>query len=411
MAQTAIADERRCPAGYSLRTAADPERFHDQLREGDGSPVWDEEAGGWLVFNFDLCAQVQKDETIFANAYAFADETIHRIKGGGANLSLSQDSEHDKLRRFHLKLLSPSNVERYRIGHVTPVINATLDRLVGRETIDATADIADRIPPRVISSMLGIPYADDVAMQRLLDLNHELVRLIESGYQEPSRRERALAASAELNEVLRPYVVHRRDEPADDLISRVWREAADFGVDLDVEAALGLCRELYFAGSDTTVFGIANALYVMLIHPEVMEAVRRDRGKALAAVVEESLRLLGVVQFRQRVARHDTMLGDAAIRQGQVVYLLNSAANRDPGRFNCPAEIDMARKGPTNHLAFGRGSRSCVGAQLARVEMRDVLDRMLDRFPTMRLDPDAPPPVFSGMLFRRVQPLHIRLRD
>lgn len=409
MAELSVAAERACPAGYSLRSATDPHVFHDRLREGDGSPVWDEAANGWLIYRFDQCAETQKDETLFANAYRFSDDVIRAVKGGGANITLSQGREHDQLRKFHLKLLSPGNIERYRPVHVSKIITDTLDRLGTRKTVDATVDIADRIPPRVICSLLGIPNSDDNAMQRLLDLNHEIVMLIQSGFNDPVYRQRALAASVELNEVLRPYVARGRDNPADNFISRVWKEAPENGIELDEEGALGLCRELYFAGSDTTVYGIANALYTLLSNPETKDALVQDRAKTIAGVVEESLRLYGVVQYRQRICVQDAKIGDAEIKAGQTVYLMNAAANRDPDQYACPASLDLTRKGPTNHLAFGRGSRSCVGSQLARAELREVLDQMLHRWPNMRLDPDSPPPEFKGILHRQVRPLNLRL--
>ena len=260
----------------------------------------------------------------------------------------------------------------------------------------------------MICSMLGMPTDDEEAMQRLLVLNHEIVRLIESGYRSDEQRDRALAASAELNAVLLPYVRRRRDEPADDFLSRVWREAPDFGIELDEEGALGLCRELYFAGSDTTVYGISNILWTLFSRPEVLARVREDRGKPLNAAVEEGMRLLDVVIFRHRICMVDTEIGGVPVRAGEVVFLINAAANRDPSRFSCPADVDLERRAPTDHLAFGRGSRTCVGAQLARVEMREVVGQLLDRFPNARLDADAPMPSFEGFFMRSMRPVRLQ---
>ena len=392
-------------------TAADPFAFFEQLREhGDGKPVWDESVKAWLIYDFDQVAAAQRDESRFANAYVNASETLRKIKGDGANITLSQGAEHDRLRRFHLKLLSPSNVERYRVGHVVPVITAAFDRFADADRVDATEALADYIPPRVISSMLGMPNDDHEAMQRLLTLNHEIVALISDGYTSEAQRNRALAASAELNALLLPYVRLRRDHPADDFLSRVWAEAPDFGIDLDEEAALGLCRELFFAGSDTTVYGISNILWTLFSQAETLERVRGERGKALNALVEEGMRLLDVVMFRHRICIADTEVAGVPIKAGEAVMVINAAANRDPGRYGCPAQIDLDRRAPTDHLAFGRGSRSCVGAQLARVEMREVVDQLLQRFPSARLDPDAATPTFEGFFMRAMRPIHLTLR-
>lgn len=411
MQQPSATARPTCPAGHSLRQDSDAFAFYRLLQTEAESPVWDADAQAWLVFDYDQIAAVHADPATFGNAYIFADDTLRAIKGGGANITLSQGVEHDRLRKMHLRLLSPSHVDRYRKTHVEPIADAALDRIQHESRIDAAAQIADRIPPRVICSMLGIPNDDDEAMDRLLELNGEIVDLIASGYRDPARRDRALAASAELNDVLRPYVRLRRDNPADDFISRVWQEAASFGIDLDEDAALGLCRELYFAGSDTTVYGIANAIFTLLSEPGLLEAARADRNKALAGVVEESLRLIGVVQYRHRICMADATIGAVPIAKGDAVLVLHAAANRDPGHYACAEATDVTRRSPTDHFAFGRGNRSCVGAQLARVEMRYVLDRMLDRFPDLRLDPSAPKPAFTGTFMAQMRPVHIILKD
>ena len=410
MPLTEVEREATCPH-LSMRDAADPFAFFEQLRVNDTKPVWDDSVNGWLVYDWDNVAAAQRDESRFANAYVHANDTLKQIKGGGANITLSKGAEHDRLRKLHLKLLSPANVERYRVTHVVPIVNAAFERLGDAKRIDAAAELSDWIPPRVICSMLGMPSDDDDAMQKLLVRNHEIVSLIESGYRSEEQRDRALVASAELNDVLLPFVRLRRDEPADDFLSRVWKEAPDFGIDLDEEAALGLCRELYFAGSDTTVYGIANILHTLFSRPAVLERVKAERGKTLNTLVEEGMRLLDVVIFRHRICVADTEIAGVPIKSGETVYLINAAANRDAAKFGCPADVDLDRRAPTDHIAFGRGSRSCVGAQLARAEMREVVTQLLDRYPDARIDPDAPPPTFEGFFMRTMRPLNLILRN
>lgn len=403
---------RRVPDGETIAGFADrdPFEFYEDLRRR-GSPIWDSGANAWLVLDFDQCAKVERDESLFANAYIFADDLTRRIKGGGANITLSRDDQHDKLRRFHLKLLSPSSVSRFREGHIRPIVDFVADGLSGRGTANLFDDYAARIPPRVICSLLGMPFDDDAMMARILELNEEIVNFIASGYKSEALRDRALAASAQLNDALRPFIAARRDAPGDDFISRVWLEAPAAGIEMDEDAALGLCRELYFAGSDTTVHGIANALYLLLADAETMARVRADRGKPLSALIEESLRLFNVVQYRHRLCLADAAIGDVTIAKGETVILVHAAANRDPARFECPAHVDTARRAPTDHLAFGKGSRSCVGSQLARVEIRVAIETLLDRFAGIALDRDAPPPRFQALYMRSMAPLHVRLTE
>jgi cytochrome P450 len=254
-----------------------------------------------------------------------------------------------------------------------------------------------------------MPSDDDAMMARILHLNEQIVDFISSGYRDPVLREKALQASDELNTMLLPFVRMRRDDPQDDFISRVWQEAAGVGLELDEERMLGLCRELYFAGSDTTVHGIANALWFLLSHDELRQRVKADRGKTLANLIEESLRLLNVVQFRHRICMEDTVVDGVSIQKGETIFLVHAAANRDPERYGCPADLELERKIPTDHLAFAKGTRSCVGAQLARAEITEVINCLLDHFPEIRLDPDASAPQFSGLFMRSMRPLNVIL--
>jgi cytochrome P450 len=401
---------RLVPEGETIDAFVDrdPFPFYDQLH-AIGSPVWDTRANAWLVLDFDQCAQVERDESRFANAYIFADELTRQIKGGGANITLSRGHQHDRLRRFHLKLLSPASVARFRDSHIQPIVDFVVNGLKGRGSADLFEDYATRIPPRVICSLLGMPFEDDAMMAHILERNEEIVNFIASGYKSDALRDRALAASTQLNDALRPYIRARRDTPGDDFISRVWQEAPVAGIEMDEDAVLGLCREIYFAGSDTTVHGIANALYLLLDDPDIMEQIRVDRGKPLSALIEESLRLLNVVQYRHRICIADSVIGNVPITKGEIVIVVHAAANRDPAKFSCPASVDISRPAPTDHLAFGKGSRSCVGSQLARVEIRVAIETLLDRFSDIKFDKDAAPPRFQALYMRSMAPLHVRL--
>ncbi|MFV3077099.1 cytochrome P450 [Niveispirillum fermenti] len=399
-----------CPhaAGILDFTDKDPFGFYAGLLAGP-SPVWDEGAQAWLVHDFQQCLDCERNETRFANMYLDADPITVAIKGGGANITLSREPEHMKLRRFHFRLLSADSVRVFRGRHIRPVITGLLDRLEGAATADLAEQYAAQIPPRIICALLGMP-TDDRTVGQILDANEAIVRFIASGYRDMVLRDAALAASERLNAMLLPYVRDRRERPGDDFISRVWLDAPKDGVVLDEAGVMGICRELFFAGSDTSVHGIANALHLLLADPAVKDRVAADRDTALPALVEEALRLLNVVQFRHRRCLADTQVGATTIRQGEVIILLHAAANRDPARFECPHEVRLDRPEPTAHLAFGRGIRSCIGAQLARAEMQEALGLLLDRFPAVAPDAEQPAPCFRGLYMRSMGPLHVKLR-
>jgi cytochrome P450 len=387
----------------------DPFDTYEAMR-AQGKVVWDESMSAWLVLDYELCRHVEFHEADqFRNMYADADPLIVRLKGGKANITVSQGEQHQRLRRFHLSLLSPKALESYRQSIVTPVIEAMIERVIARNgTADLTADFGDEIPPRVICALLGMPWQDDDLIRKTLHLNEEIMKWIGRGYTDPDSVRDATAASEAINEILLPYIRERREHPQEDFISRVWQQApSEYGA-LSEEDALAICRELYLGGADTTVHGIANSLYLLLWNEQVREAVREDQEK-IAIVIEEAQRLYGSPQWRYRRANSDCELGGVSIKKDQMVILLHGAANRDPAHFGaCPAVPDLARPRPRDHLTFNYGPRTCVGVGLARLEMRDALTAVLDRLPNVRPDPDAVPPRFANQFMRSFRPLHVR---
>jgi cytochrome P450 len=227
------------------------------------------------------------------------------------------------------------------------------------------------------------------------------------GSRSPEATQSARDASHELNDILMPQVRKHKAATGSDIISRLWKEAPEIFGEVSDEDIMAICRELFLAGSDTTVHAIANAYYLLLTHPQMAEAVRNDRGATLDAFIEESLRLLTVVQYRFRVANQDGELGGVAIKKNDLLIPINAAGNRDPERFECPQQIDLKRSLPRQHLAFNLGTRMCIGAPLARAELRELINAFLDRLPNVKLDPKAPTPAFANIYTRSYRPLHV----
>ena len=311
------------------------------------------------------------------------------------------------MRRFHQAWFSSKSVQSYLEVHIRPIIDFVIERVIDQGKANLLDDVAAQIVPRIICSLLGVPFDDDAKIQRILELNGRIVDLLANNYQGEERKQAALEASQELNEMLRPYVRDRKENPQDDLISRVWLDAPKEYPDLTEDDAIAICRELYFAGSDTTIHGTAHALYLLLTDPQLAQSVKEDRETALPALIEEGLRLYAVVQMRHRLVREDTDFFGHALKKGDIVVLVNAAANRDPADYSCPHAADLTRKPIVDHLTFGRGMRSCVGAPLARAEMREIITALLDRLPNLRLDPSQPKPELAGYLFRTHSPLSV----
>jgi cytochrome P450 len=385
---------------------ADPFGFYEALRAR--SPiVRDEVMNAWLVLDYAECRDIESNEAAFANPYANASDLMRKIKGGASNITLTQGEVHERLRRFHSRLLSPKAVASYREQHVLPIIEFLIRRIEPKRSADLAADYADQLPPRVIAALFGMPWQDDDLVKRILHLHEDIMGWIGMQHATGPLADRAIAAADELNAMLLHYLRLRRDQPADDFASRIWLDAPDYYGEIDEAAALGISREIFLGGSDTTVHALANCFYLMLTRPDLRARIAADRGASLAAFVEESMRIYGSVQYRFRIAASDTRIGGVDVKAGDVLVLVHAAANRDPKKFSCPMEIDLNRPRLRDHLAFNVGPRTCVGAGLARVEMHDSIQTLLDRLPNLRLDPGAEVPRFSSLFMRSWRPLHV----
>ena len=385
---------------------ADPFGFYEELR-ARGPVVRDEVMNAWLVLDYAQCRDIESNESLYANPYANASDLMKRIKGGDSNITMTQGDVHDRLRRFHTRLLSPKAVATYREQHVRPIIEFLIRRIEQKSSADLAADYADQLPPRVIAALFGMPWQDDDLVKRILHLHEDVMAWIGMQHATGPLADRAIAAADELNSMLLYYLRLRRDRPTDDFASRIWLDAPEYYGNLDEAAALGISREIFLGGSDTTVHALSNCFYIMLTRPDLRARVLADRGASLGAFVEESMRIYGSVQYRFRVAKNDARIGEADVKAGDMLILVHAAANRDPKKFGCPMDVDLNRPRLKDHLAFNLGPRTCVGAGLARAEMHDSIVALFERLSNLRLDPAAEMPRFSSLFMRSWRPLHV----
>ena len=174
----------------------------------------------------------------------------------------------------------------------------------------------------------------------------------------------------------------RRDKPGEDMISDLIAGAGEDRLSSD--EIKGMCALMLFAGHETTTSAIASAVLMLLEHPEQLQALRARPDELAASAVEEALRYEGPIKVLHRWVKSRLELGGREIREGERVLVLVAAANRDPERFPAPDRVDIARH-PNPHIAFGRGIHACVGAQLARLEMRLAVTGIVIRLPGLRL--------------------------
>ena len=307
--------------------------------------------------------------------------------------------DHTRLRTLVRKAFTPRAVHALE-SRIRSITRTLLDEIDDPAAFDLMPALAWPLPVMVIAEMLGIA-ADERAQFRIW--SGQRARLLEPTI---GRRERKAgeAASRAFDAYFRPIIAERRAEPRDDIVSALVR-AQDEGTHLNERETLNMLRLLLVAGNETTANLIGNGVLALLRHPEQLERLREDPS-LIPGAVEELLRFDTPAQADFRRVLVDCEVAGHPLRKRDNVVLLLGAANRDPEVFEHPDRLDVGR-GQRSHLSFGSGIHHCLGAPLARLEGRIVLEMLLERFRSMRLLGDRPR-FRRGIVLRGLRSLPVR---
>jgi cytochrome P450 len=249
-------------------------------------------------------------------------------------------------------------------------------------------------PVTVISDMLGIPRED---RDRIRGWTENLLR-VDRG-RDRAMDEEVRAGLREFTAYLEALFARKREEPTDDMISRMVAANEDDDV-LSDEEMLATVFLMYLAGHVTTVNLVGNGVVALLSNPEQWAKLVADPGLA-RNVVEETLRYWGPVDFNgRRFAREDMEVAGTPVAKGEMVTVGLAGANRDPDRFANPDTFDVTREDANRHIAFGKGIHVCLGAPLARVEGEIAFATLARRYPEMRLAVPVEDLAWSGNILR-----------
>ncbi len=289
--------------------------------------------------------------------------------------------EHTRLRAPFARRFTPKAVSPLEAGVVAECTRLLDEMAAGPPSVDLAAGFAHELPAAVIGRLFGVPATHQ---DWLRGWSERFGVVVFGATDRPDYLEVARSAGEEFHSVLGELLRERRSDPRDDLVSVL--AATDELSDLEV---LGACSLLLFAGHDTTASQIATATLTLIDHPDVAhqlvaaddDADERTRN----AIVEELLRYDGGATAMMRIVADDVEVAGQSLRRGDAVFLNLLAANRDPRVFAEPDQVDPSRD-PNPHLAFGQGPHFCLGAALARLELRVALPHLLRRFPETALD-------------------------
>jgi cytochrome P450 len=285
--------------------------------------------------------------------------------------------DHTRLRRLVLEAFTPRTVEALR-PRIQAIVDELVDRIAGAGRVDLLAEVLEPLPVTVIAELLGIPEAD---RHRLRPWSRDITRMFELEPSESSAR-LAVAASVEFSDYLRALARDRGERPGDDLISALVAATAD-GDRLTEDELIGTCVLLLNAGHEASVNGAGNGWWSLFRDPAALVRWRADPTLD-ATAVDELLRFDTPLPLFERWVLEDVEVEGVRIPRGAEVALQYAAANRDPAAFADPDRLDLGRS-PNPHATFGAGIHYCLGAPLARLELRLVFRTLLDRLPDLEL--------------------------
>jgi cytochrome P450 len=294
---------------------------------------------------------------------------------------------HTRLNRLASRAFRQQRVSAMS-GWIGELVEELLDDFVASGGDDFLAGLAYPLPAAVIARMMGVPQQDRGMFQHWSD-ELALVAFGAGGQDRAGRYARALAGVRELQEYLAGLIERRRREPGEDMISLLLGGAAGEGADedgdhLDDAELMALCSLILFAGHETTTNLLCNAIVALDRHPAELARLRADPSLVNRAV-EEVLRFEGPIKILIRWVVQDHERDGRQVRAGDRVFLVLQSANRDKGTFADPDRFDIGRPAKPLHVGFGRGLHACLGAQLARIEARAALPKILGRLGDIRV--------------------------
>ncbi len=390
---------------------ADPFPMYRRLREED--PVhWSPRLKAWVLTRYDDVKRVLLDRDISSDRMrpffaTLPGEEAARIADVIRFLStwmvFRDPPEHTRLRRLTSKVFNVPSMSAMR-PRIEEISSWLFGRIGDRGEIDFIADYAGPLPALVIMAMLGVPR-ERLAMVKAL--SDDMALFIGSARAGPGKYDIAERATREMAIFFRELISSRRKKPELDLLSQLVA-LRDNGDRLTDDELVATCILLLFAGHETTTNHIANGLLALLRFPAELAALRADPSLAQHAV-EELLRYDGPAGVQARVVTRAHELRGRRLKEGDRVFLMLSAANRDPEAYPDPDTLILRRDGPP-HLAFGFGMHICLGFPLARLEGQIALPAVLARWKRIALAlPESRLEWLNSTVFRGMTAMPLRV--
>ena len=344
----------------------------------------------WAVISHEHVMQVERQPKLFTNE-PFPVLTTHASiaqqdeRGGPSIRTLihMDNPDHTKYRRLTADWFKPASLARLQ-ERLDDLSEQAYQKMVdaGGE-IDFAGDVAIRYPLQVILAILGLPEDD---YDRMLKLTQELFGATDPDMGRGATLEEMNAVIADFYRYFTALTAERREHPTDDLATLIANGQID-DEDMPVLEQVGYYVIVATAGHDTTAASMAEGMHRLATTPGALERLKAEPD-LIPNAVDEMIRMSSPVRHFMRTAQEDTEIAGQSIKAGEWVMLNYTAANIDPTMFEHPLEFDVARPNADKHIAFGFGIHFCLGAQLARMELRSLFGHLVPRLESVEMAGD-----------------------
>jgi cytochrome P450 len=287
--------------------------------------------------------------------------------------------DHTRERHVLMRLITPKRLKANE-DFMHRAADAQLDEFLADGKCEFISAYSQPFAMLAVADMLGVPEEDHVWFREHFGMTRGIGKVGKGKEGNPSTNPLSW-----LDDKFTAYIEERRQEKRNDVMSELALGTYPDGSLPTVDAIVRTATFLFAAGQETTARLLAFAMKVLALHPELQDELRAHKDK-IPSFIEECLRVESPVKADFRLAKRNTEVSGVPIKAGTPVMMLNGAANRDPNRFECPAEFQLDRENASSHMAFGRGVHSCPGGPLARAEGRISIEHILDRTRNIRLE-------------------------
>jgi len=341
------------------------------------------EDGYWGAYKADEVRAVSLDWETFSSHQGGVTAMTHGLplELMRAMFIAMDPPKHDRVKQLFQKGFTPRRIAMHE-DEIREIAGGVLDSVASRGSCDLVSEVAQPVVSRVIGSFMGIDQADDEAWAILMNTT------LGAGDEDVAPGEIDEIIQRAIPEIFRRcevMIAERRANPSDDLTSVLVHAEIDGEKLTDHEIVMGFFL-LVAAGNDSTKATYTSGMRALIEHPEQMAMLAAEPA-LIPGTVEECLRMFPAFSHFRRTATRDTSVGGQDVRKGDKIVMWYASSNRDEGRYENPDSFDIRRN--PEHQAFGAGGRHfCLGAALARLELKVLLEETLKRFPEMKLAGD-----------------------